>query len=501
MVVYEINQYPDFEIKFYKKKRMHSIKNFFSPKTILFVTFSCCLFLYIGFRAYTLSFTHDESLSFGIVQRINTYFETPNNHMLNTLLMSVSSSLFGDSEFALRLPNMLAFGIYLFAWYYILKSEKSFWLTLIGLSLALINPFMIEFFALARGYGLSIGFLTLGLIFLIRNGFTNHPIPTLLKDFALSGLLISLATLSNLSVINILIGMLGIFTLKFIFATTRNPIPLKYKLIFLSTFTLTSLVLAYCIQWLLHLSDLNQLYFGASSIKETIDYFIGTFLYDTNYQWLNTFIKITVPLWISLGLFTTLKQKRYNSPLLLISLLLCILIVGLFTEHLFFGALYPIKRTALFIAPLIMLILFYSAQSIANYFNLKTKTVIPLALILLLALSTNFMKAANFNSCYSWPDDSHIKEVMLTLKEETKNQKVKATFSCYWAYEPTINYYINRWDMNLENVTREGMDTTSLFIYINELDYMPKNYTSVLYFSDDKSQLCIKSRKTTTKIR
>ncbi len=77
-------------------------------KLLLIILFTS-LFVYVILRAYLLSFTHDESLSYTIVEGKITWGKTANNHLLNTLLMSLSSSLFGMSELGLRLPNVLSF--------------------------------------------------------------------------------------------------------------------------------------------------------------------------------------------------------------------------------------------------------------------------------------------------------------------------------------------------------------------------------------------------------
>jgi hypothetical protein len=47
------------------------------------------LLCYSAVRAALLSFTHDESASYHIINFIGTYWDMPNNHPLNTLLMAI----------------------------------------------------------------------------------------------------------------------------------------------------------------------------------------------------------------------------------------------------------------------------------------------------------------------------------------------------------------------------------------------------------------------------
>src|ERR1041384_8080773 len=79
------------------------------------------LFIYIIIRAKVISLTWDEANTFWEYVRTPHWFTqdfnymSANNHLLNTWLMKFSVGLFGESEFALRLPNVLAGGVFLVA--------------------------------------------------------------------------------------------------------------------------------------------------------------------------------------------------------------------------------------------------------------------------------------------------------------------------------------------------------------------------------------------------
>ena len=89
---------------------------------LLVGTVGAGLLAYTAYRAHALSFTHDESLSY-LFHASRSYWsvlneaDTANNHLLNTLAMKASASLFGTDPLALRLPNLLAHAAYLgFSW-------------------------------------------------------------------------------------------------------------------------------------------------------------------------------------------------------------------------------------------------------------------------------------------------------------------------------------------------------------------------------------------------
>ena len=110
------------------------------------------------YRASTFPFVHDESLSFTIVNGEPGWGASPNNHLLNTFLMRLCSTLFGNSELSLRAPNILAHVLYLVSSILLLRRLQHVLLQVVGFVFLNLNPFMLDFFFLARGYGLALGF-------------------------------------------------------------------------------------------------------------------------------------------------------------------------------------------------------------------------------------------------------------------------------------------------------------------------------------------------------
>ena len=85
------------------------------------------------------------------IKKLGDYV-TNNNHILNTLSVSLVEFLFGThyDEFAIRLPVLIFFAIYLFAVYKCFKNN------LISFTCSILlcgNYYLCEFYGLARGYG------------------------------------------------------------------------------------------------------------------------------------------------------------------------------------------------------------------------------------------------------------------------------------------------------------------------------------------------------------
>lgn len=119
---------------------------------------------------------------------------TTNNHLLNSALMWLSYQLFGHSEFALRVPNLLAFLVYAWAGFKLMQQLKNRMFRLV-FTVGLFAPmYLIDFFAMARGYGLSFAFTLLALALWIET-IQNQ------KKYLWAELSLFLAVLANLSLL------------------------------------------------------------------------------------------------------------------------------------------------------------------------------------------------------------------------------------------------------------------------------------------------------------
>ncbi len=208
----------------------------------LFILGSTLFFLgYEVIRAGRSSFTCDEAgtyldfISPNVLALFN--FNSANNHFLNSLLAKISSGLAGPSELALRLPNLLAYAVYLlFAFLMLERFVKNRIVVLCGYLLLSLNPYVLDFFSLCRGYGLSLGFLMASLFFFLTF-LENGPYPAPGRDRALRRSLIAagLAVLSSFSLLNVYLGLvilaLGYFVVsnkkKRLGTVSAAPVPKK----------------------------------------------------------------------------------------------------------------------------------------------------------------------------------------------------------------------------------------------------------------------------------
>ncbi len=178
-------------------------------------------------RAIVAPITFDEAatylnyISAGPMAVFN--LNSANNHLVNTLLTKFFSALGGNSEFVLRLPNLLAFVVYLFFSFLILnRFVKNKILVVFGYFLLAANPYVLDFFSLCRGYGLSLAFLMASLFFFfsfLENAIENKPALHRPLNFSLAAA--GLAVLCNFSLLNVYIS-LAVLALAFFVVRNRG---------------------------------------------------------------------------------------------------------------------------------------------------------------------------------------------------------------------------------------------------------------------------------------
>ncbi len=134
-------------------------------RDIFLITGGVGIFVYILLRVINVSMSVDEQGSYFMFVTSSQFFPetydqwSANNHALNTFLMWVCNNLFGPDQVSLRLPNLLAGGLYIFSTAMISRRMRT---PLIGVAAFVLmnsNPFMVEYFGLARGYGLASGLM------------------------------------------------------------------------------------------------------------------------------------------------------------------------------------------------------------------------------------------------------------------------------------------------------------------------------------------------------
>lgn len=125
-----------------------------------------------GHKAVTAAITYDEAYTYlrfagQPISGILSDYHAPNNHILHTVLVHLSTGLYGNATWAIRLPAFLGGFAFLTAVVALSRRcpepARSFWPIAVALT-----PMVMEFNALARGYSLGAASCLWALWLLIR---------------------------------------------------------------------------------------------------------------------------------------------------------------------------------------------------------------------------------------------------------------------------------------------------------------------------------------------
>lgn len=143
-------------------------------------------------------------------------FEVATNHFLNTMLTKIGYAIFGGGEIALRLANLAAYAMFMMFAGMILHRLTRPWIAVAGFLLLNLNPYVLDFFTISRGYGLSLGLVMGALYFLFR--FLEGGVhPSWALFFAAA------AVLANFALLNVYLGISAIVLAAYVVSNRRGP--------------------------------------------------------------------------------------------------------------------------------------------------------------------------------------------------------------------------------------------------------------------------------------
>ncbi|HTL82260.1 MAG TPA: hypothetical protein VL651_11170 [Bacteroidia bacterium] len=416
----------------------------YGPLAIPFTIYAL-VFLYVFIRATILSFTHDEALSYELINGNTQIADTANHHLLNTWLMSFFSKLFGNRELILRLPNLLAFIPYAWFAHKLLTLPGKTYLIYPGIALLFLNPFVLDYFSQARGYGLSLGFLMPSLYFLLRSCGKENTSRALLMDLAWSIFFASLALLANLSMLNFFIAALVIFIARYMFLLFSGPRGEKKQLLIFSFLVLLTLLpLLYAYIRLRFLGSTNQLYFGADNFSDAVSSLFERSFYSAPYPVkLSVALQYFVLLIVPVGALLVIAKRSFGGRLGIVTALLLMITIGSFAENHLFSALYPMGRTGIYFIPLFGLFLFYLLIEWNDVLSVNSRKFFAPVMIgvITLPLCFHFLNTMNLRSIYECSPDAATRTAAMKILEDANGRTSLVRVN--WIFEPSMNYYFH----------------------------------------------------------
>lgn len=349
-------------------------------------------FLYLFLRAAFVPLTHDEAATFQTYVLTGDYLPylahwDAGNHLLSTAVTRAAYLLFGPSPLALRAFSLISFVLWaLYAWR-ITRPIANGFIRMSTVVALLLTPFVIEFFALFRGYGPSLAFLLMALHHLLR----------LLVHARRRDLLLVLAAmlLACASSLTLLIAwcMVLVAAIAIAFRSLRRD-----ALAWLALVLLGALPLLLAAQYSFELSARGLLYFGtgAGLVSGTLAS-LSRWVLGVDAPIAGTALML-LPLPAGMWAVRTSNHRVEIGALLL---LVIGELLGRFVLAEVFGVLYPQDRTAMHLVLLLLLLFGFSVDALA-----QDRPRLRWAGILLLALPIRTALFANIDRTAYWPEQA-----------------------------------------------------------------------------------------------
>ena len=429
--------------------------------------------------------THDESVSYLWFCGIDVWscfwdrdcWPSANNHLLNTYLFQLTTKWFGVSEYSIRLPNLVAHGLYLFTSLWLVwTAGKQWWQVLLGFIVLNAQPYLLDFFSLARGYGLCVGLVMgsiLSFIQFLRKGRRVAHFMTFLFGFA--------AVMANFTALNYWVSLWAGVLLtgvvrgpgeiswgKYLFR--ENLLPLLGSLVLV-------LLLYYPIQFL---GAGGEFGYGASSLGGTFRSIVECSLYEAGYFGDDTTIVFNILYLCFLfgaipGAFVLLYWNRgeiWRQEYFFVAILFLMSCLVMLAQHWLLGSNFLIDRKALLFVPLSGLLLFYSLLVLNRYSWSRY-----LGGLLILFGGWHFFRTSNLSYFQEWKYDKDTKRMVQLLDSRTPVGSAKFRLGLNWHFQPTATFY--HWYFSIQSFHRPAflpeirLDERNEYYYLYEPE-LPK---------------------------
>jgi len=447
------------------------------------------------YRAWTQSITCDEAFTYneflaGPVSRLFTHYDA-NHHILHSMLAKIAISLFGLSEFTLRIPSLLGGVLYLSTAFRLCRylfGESLFFL--VSLASVTLNPFVLDFLSAARGYGLALAFCLWALYHLCRFAAAYEPGSRTSQQSHLykAALGLALSVSSHVAFLfpcgalaALLVLMLAVDGLL---KGNRSSLGRQLSRA-ADQFLLPGLVTAFLIM-VLPLSRASQsaYYYGADSLSQSLDsilrpaffhhrgralsfdLFEPAFLEVMKYLVPGVFLLAGAVLvaivwrWIRARGFR--KLSRPDQFLYYAGGGMLVALAGMVASHKAFGLLYPQGRTGLYWVPLFLL----TCAALLKRFE-KPRVLVRIARVTSLFVAglvlAQFIVHFDTTHYAEWVPDSGVRQIVdLMRADHARHPKDAVRLAASWTLEPSLNFYRQRHRLAwMDPIRRESLGADS----------------------------------------
>ena len=374
-----------------------------------------------------------------------------NNHVLNSMLMRLVTSIFGASPIALRTPALIGAALYIVAAYCLVRlvSQRRMlqWALFVCLT---YSPFVMDYLVAARGYSMASAFLLWMLVIAARHQALDPAARALelVRTSVLISIGAALCVCSNFS-FAIADGLTALGLFLWICADNRREHRREY-LKTLAAFTLPGLAVAYFIVGSVVLSwPKGQFTWGADSLLKTVGSVVSASLFEPNDYLLNPRLhhyfvhlgKLLYPILAALVLWRVVMMAVEKRPNPVASICGAALLAALACHgflFLAFGILLPLDRTAMWV--LLLFLTVAGALAAAPLTSAAGRVSGKALTVILAAIACYNIGCLRLTYFKEWKYDADMKNVYAVLTSYNHSRGVTRV-AANWRYVGALNCY------------------------------------------------------------
>ena len=429
------------------------------------------------YRAMTQSVTPGEAWNYDCFigptwKEALAHFDV-NNHVLNTLLVRLSTSQFHLTELSLRLPSLLAGVFYL--WVVFRMARRCFgdgllFLAVVGL--LTLNPVVVDALSEARGYGMALACWMWALELLLESVESFSP-----QKLKLAAVCLGLSVAATLAFAAPALALLVVFLAVSnrgagapSGAPGRAPFPSRVLvlIVFLTAFVLLAIPLDRA-EW-------KTLAVGATSLRQTINEITALSL-ETSLKVIGAMARVAVALVAVAGAAASLRywRRRDGALVTLTGGSLALTLVFLMAAHRWLHTPFP-QESAIYLIPLTTLIV---ATVILKQHNKAAQIAFMAVSLVLLA---RYVVEFHFAMYAAGSQFSGARTLTKTLRANAMGGSPRIGVSL--AAEPIMSYYRTRYRQgNWYPIKREPLTGAYDFYVLTPVDapLIQERHLHVLY--------------------
>jgi len=403
---------------------MQNIKTRFITHTIFFFLVYALMF-YVVARAVSMVMTHDEAYSFYNAKHfwwVETLC-TGNTHWFNFLAIK-TCILFGlEKASQLRWFTLLSSGVFLTTAYFWIKSFKDIPAKVFAFCILLLNPFLIDYLSLARGYSIALMFEVLSIVcYYLASNNKNLPAGKAGRNLStLSLFFAGLAAIANFNFFYFFAAFSLLYFYKYYLKQGFNFFREKLFYLELSYAVCIAAIVIKALQFITTCSNDIGAYGAEDLVTGVFMGYIHTWVYHESLLSISiiqilAYVICVIVVLVSIYGIRFSKQHKCTWYTFASSLLLIMLGLTIFNKWCL-GVLYPTHRTILMFYPLMAMVFVGYINTVLT----KQKAIITYTISSLLTVhflttislhkSFDYWQQADTKTCFTYLDSIGAKRV------------------------------------------------------------------------------------------